>query len=234
MSMSRHEQNLAVATAFVVAFGLLGLKLRDGLDGWRESLSRLDALRRQRAEARELIDAGPQWRAQYEKVRSEMPVFEPGRQVDTYWMSEMDRLAREHSVSITRRQVGRETLVGDVYEFSTECQWEAPLDAFVRFLHAMQSAGAMLDVRELVIRTQDRKKGFLRGNFTLHCAYMRGETEGPEATETPDSPASHASPETETQESRNPETPEAEIPGIREPGKPDSPAPGNRETENQP
>ena len=194
MSMSRHEQNLAVATAFVVAFGLLGLKLRDGLDGWRESLSRLDALRRQRTEARELIAAGPQWLAQYDKVRAEMPVFETGRQVDTYWMSEMDRLAREHDVSITRRQVGRETLVGDVYEFSTECQWEAPLDAFARFLHAMQSAGAMLDVRDLLVRTQDRKKGFLRGSFTLHCAYMRGEEDAAPAPpdagppETPDRP----------------------------------------------
>ena len=130
MSLSRHEQNLAVATAFVVAFGLLALKLRSGLDAWGSSLSRLEGLRRNRADARELIEAGPQWRAQYEKVRRDMPVFEQGRQVDTYWMSEMDRLAREHGVSITRRQVGRETLVGDVYEFTTECQWEAPLDAF--------------------------------------------------------------------------------------------------------
>ena len=252
MSLSRHEQNLAVATVFVVAFGLLAMKLRDGRDAWGESLSRLEGLRRNRAEARELIAMGPQWRAQYDKVRQEMPVFEPGRQVDTYWMSEMDRLAAEHSVSITRRQVGRETLVGDVYEFTTECQWEAPLDAFAKFLHAMQSAGAMLDVRELVIRTQDRKKGVLRGSFTLYCAYMRGETENqaaeaPEAREPGQPPApvpeTPAAPDSEKPQAPTPDNPETRTPENPAPQNPESPAPeadagkpeqGNPETENQP
>lgn len=227
MSMSRHDQNLLVATVLVVAFGLLAMRLRPGLDAWRESLSRLDGLRRNRAEARELIDMGPQWRAQYDKVRGEMPVFEPGRQVDTYWMSEMDRLAREYGVSITRRKVGNETPTGDVFEFSTECEWEAPLDAFAKFLHAMQSAGAMLDVRELVIRTQERKKGFLRGSFVLHCAYMRGEAEeaAPDSTNA-DIPGT-GDPETqesEIPESRDPETAESRDPGV----------PENREPESQP
>ena len=222
MSLSRHEQNLAIATAFVVAFGLLAMKLRDGLDAWGDSLSRLEGLRRNRAEARELINMGPQWKAQYEKVRREMPVFEPGRQVDTYWMSEMDRLAAEHSVSITRRQVGRETLVGDVYEFTTECQWEAPLDAFAKFLHAMQSAGAMLDVRDLVVRTNDRRKGFLRGSFTLYCAYMRGEAEEASSSES-DVPG----PESNVPESEVP-SPKSEAPGSAPATEPASPA------ENQP
>ena len=177
MSLSRHEQTLAAATVLVILFGLLGLKLRPGLDAWRDRLSRLDMLRRSRADARTLIASGPQWRENYDKVKDQMPVFEPGRQVDTYWMSIMDRLADEYKVSITKRNVGRETLVGDVYEFTTECQWEGPLDAVARFLCAMQEAGAMLDVREFVVRTNTSKKGFLRGSFTLYCAYMRGETE---------------------------------------------------------
>ena len=201
MSMSRHDQNLLVATVLVIAFGLLAMRLRPGLDAWRDSLSRLDGLRRNRAEARELIDMGPQWRAKYDEVREEMPVFEPGRQVDTYWMSEMDRLAREYGVSITRRKVGNETPTGDVFEFSTECEWEAPLDAFAKFLHAMQSAGAMLDVRELVIRTQERKKGFLRGSFVLHCAYMRGEAEEAEETEVRSPESEVPSPKSEVEES---------------------------------
>ncbi len=175
MSLSRHEQSLAVATLLVVAFGLLAFRLRDGLDAWSTRLDRLEALRRERAEARSLIEAGPQWREQYEKVRRDMPVFATGQQVDTHWLREMDNLARAHGVSITRRRPGTETLVGDVYELTIESEWEAPLDAFTHFLHAMQSAGAMLDVRELVIRTQSAKRGILRGSFTLHCAYMRGD-----------------------------------------------------------
>ncbi len=173
MTLSRQEQILATVTVLVVLFGLLALKLRPGLDTWREKFNRLDALRRQRADARELIDMGPQWRAKYEEIKDQMPVFEQNRQVDTFWMSRMDALAAEYGVSITRRQVGKETLVGDVYEFTTECQWEAPLDSFSHFLFAMQAEGAMLDVRELVVRPLSNRKGFLRGSFTLYCAYMR-------------------------------------------------------------
>lgn len=228
MSLSRHDQKLLVATGLVAAFGLLAMRLRPGLDAWSESLSRLDGLRRNRAEARELIEMGPQWRVQYEKVRGEMPVFETGRQVDTYWMSEMDRLAREHGVSITNRKSLPETLVGDVYEFAIDCQWDAPLDAFAKFLHAMQSAGAMLDVRELVIRTQSAKKGFLRGSFVLHCAYMRGEAED---QETPEAQPSDIS-KPETTESRKPENPEA--PETRNPEPPESPPPATVASEGVP
>ena len=221
MSMSRHDQNLLVATILVVAFGLLAMRLRPGLDAWRDSLSRLDGLRRNRAEARELIEMGPQWRAKYDEVRGEMPVFEPGRQVDTYWMSEMDRLAREYGVSITRRKVGNETPTGDVFEFSTECEWEAPLDSFAKFLHAMQAAGAMLDVRELVIRTQERKKGYLRGSFVLHCAYMRGEAEESEVQ----SPESEVpSPKSEVEESTTDVGPAPATAGGAATEPPDSPA----------
>ncbi len=229
MSMSRHDQNLLVATVLVIAFGLLAMRLRPGLDAWRDSLSRLDGLRRNRAESRELIDMGPQWRAKYDEVREEMPVFEPGRQVDTYWMSEMDRLAREFNVSITRRKVGNETPTGDVFEFSTECEWEAPLDAFAKFLHAMQSAGAMLDVRELVIRTQERKKGYLRGSFVLHCAYMRGETEESEVP----SPKSEVE-ESTTDEGAAPANDRATAPandGGAAPEPPDSPVSPNGDTQ---
>lgn len=209
MSLSRQEQTLTTATVLVVLFGLLGFKLRDGLDAWRDRLDRLDGLRRNRAEARELISMGPQWSQKYEEIHDQMPVFEPGRQVDTYWMSKMDELARTYDVSITRRQVGRETLVGDVYEFTTECQWEGPLDAVSKFLCAMQEAGAMLDVRDFVVRTQSAKKGFLRGSFILHCAYMRGEPAPAEPAPAP------------TREAGS--VPEASAPGSPAPSAPPSP-----------
>ena len=194
MSLSRHEQNLAAATLLVALFGILGLKLRPGLEAWRERIARLESLRRERTAARELIEMGPQWREHYDEVRNQMPVFGNGVQVDTYWMSIMDRLADEYSVSITRRNVGREARVGDVYEFTTDCQWEGPLDAVAKFLCALQDAGAMLDVRDLVLRTHGNRKGFLRGSFTLYCAYMRGETGESSEPMTPEPPKAEAPP----------------------------------------
>ena len=218
MSLSRHERTLLVVTVLVALFGLLGLRLRRGLDAWRDRLSRLESLRRARAESVALIASGPQWRENYEGVQDQMPIFEPGKQVDTHWMSIMDQLADRYGVSITRRNVGRETLVGDVYEFSTDCQWEAPLDTFAEFLCAMQEAGAMLDVRDLTIRTHGNRKGFLRGNFTLHCAYMRGEEK------TVESP--------KVQESESPKVEESESPRVEKSESPEADNPKSQESEN--
>lgn len=175
MSLSRREQVLGTVTLLALLFGGVGFTARKQLDLWREKGARVDELRRLRATERELVEMGPLWRERYEKVRDQMPVFEPGRQVDTHWMSRMDALADTHGVRILRRQVGREELVGDVYEFSIECrEWEGTLEAFIRFLHAMQAEGAMLDVRDLLVRPHPSAKGMLRGSFTLFCAYMRG------------------------------------------------------------
>lgn len=185
MKLSHHEQTLAAVTLLVILFGILGLKLRPGLEEWRDRTTSLETLKRARADANALIKQGPQWRENYERVKDQMPIFEENRQVDTYWMSIMDRLAAEFKVSITRRQVGRDSRVGDVYELPIDCQWEAPLDALAKFLCALQDTGAMLDIRELVIRSNASRKGYLRGSFSLSCAFMRGQT--PEASTPQDS-----------------------------------------------
>ncbi len=175
MSFSRREQVLGIATLLAVLYGVVGFSVRDRLDRWAAKRERVENLSSLRASERELIAMGPLWRERYEGVRDQMPVFETGSQVDTHWLSRMDVLANTFGVRILRRQVGREELVGDVYEFSIECrEWEGTLEAFVRFLHAMQAEGAMLDVRDLLIRPHASVKGLLRGSFTLYCAYMRG------------------------------------------------------------
>ncbi len=175
MTLSRREQILGAATLLAILFGLVGLSAPDRLALWREKRERLTTLQRLLASERELIAMGPLWRERYEGVREQMPVFEPERQVDTFWLGRMDALADRFGVRILRRQVGNETLAGDVYEFSIECrEWEGTLEAFIRFLHAMQAEGAMLDVRDLLIRPHPSNPGVLRGSFTLFCAYMRG------------------------------------------------------------
>jgi len=196
MSLSRREQTLGAVTLFTILFGILGFSARDRLALWSEKREQLEKLRSLRASERELIAMGPLWRERYEAVRDQMPVFEPGRQVDTHWLSRMDALADTYGVRILRRQVGREVLVGDVYEFSIECrEWEGSLDSFVRFLHAMQAEGAMLDVRDLLIRPHPSAKGRLRGSFTLYCAYMRGVAAPSESSSSERDGTSPAAPE---------------------------------------
>lgn len=88
----------------------------------------------------------------------------------------MDSLATANNLSISRRQAGKEISVGDVYELPIEVKdWEGSLESLVKFLYALQSDdGAMLNVRALYMRPSSRR-GFLKGTFTLACAYMRGK-----------------------------------------------------------
>ena len=51
------------------------------------------------------------------------------------------------------------------------------LEPLVKFLYELEHAEeAMFDVQSLVIRPSSHK-GFLKGSFTLACAYMRGDVE---------------------------------------------------------
>ena len=176
MTLSRREQVILTGFALAVLFGILGITLRKQLDAMKELRFQLSTLRDQRKSERLLIESDPVWRSRYEQVRDQMPVFPMGQQVDTFWLGRMDALATRHGVSILRRSVGREALLGDVYEFPIEVrEWEATLANFLKFLHAMQSEGAMLDVRDLLIRPHPSRPGVLRGSFTLYCAYMRAQ-----------------------------------------------------------
>ncbi len=214
MSLSQREQVLGVATLLAVLFGGVGFTARERIDRCRTGAERVDTLRRQREVERELIAMEPLWRQRYATVRDQMPVFEPGQQVDTYWLSRMDALADEYGVRIIRRQVGREEQVGDVFEFPIECrEWEGALDAFVRFLYALQSEGAMLDVRDLLIRPHASATGLLRGSFTLYCAYMRGVAPPDAAPEPADEPEATARPAAEPEATARPAADTDPVPG---------------------
>jgi len=67
--------------------------------------------------------------------------------------------------------------VGDVYEMAIDCkEWDGTLDALVHFLYGLESAGVMLDMRQMFIRPSPVDHSHLKGSFVLYCAYMR---EGP-------------------------------------------------------
>jgi len=89
----------------------------------------------------------------------------------------MDSVATRNGFTIARRQTGKEAEVGDVYELPIDCKdWEGSLESLVKFLYDLNREGAMLDVRQLYVRPSN-KPGYLKGTFTLYCAYMRGDVE---------------------------------------------------------
>jgi len=174
MSINRREQSLLAIMGTVILFGVLGFSFRDQLASFNEKRDRFQTLDRLRKDERNLLTQEQAWREKYEGLRDLMPIFGAKDQVDVFWMSRVQTLAEEEGVTIIRPQAGKETLVGDVYEFSIEYrEWEGTLEAFARFLFALQNEGAMLDVRNLTIRPHPQQKDKLRGSFTLYCAFMR-------------------------------------------------------------
>ena len=80
-------------------------------------------------------------------------------------------------MKISKRQPGEEKQQGEVYELPIECrEWEGSLDAITHFLFDLQSEGAMMDIRHLLIKPKG--EGVLGGRFWLHCAYTRGQESG--------------------------------------------------------
>ena len=180
MIVSEREKGLLIITVIVLLYGLLFV-LFNGKNGQKTKIADIRVKRRERealySEYRGLIEQHQVWNEEYAKNADLMPVFEPGRQVQTYWLGVLDRLASSNELSIIRRQVGEERQLGDVYELPIECkEWEGSLESLTKFLYDVHAEGAMLDVRKLFIRPGPRG---LRGSFTLFCAFLRAEHEAP-------------------------------------------------------
>ena len=178
MIVSEREKRLLLVTVLVILYGVLFLvynkKQKGRIAEYRVRRSQSETLY---DEYKAIIAQNDFWREAYEKNADLMPVFEPGRQVQTYWLGVLDRLASSNELSIIRRQAGEERQLGDVYELPIECkEWEGSLESLTKFLYDVHAEGAMLDVRKLFIRPGPRG---LRGSFTLFCAFLRAEHEAP-------------------------------------------------------
>ena len=194
--LSRHDAVLLAATVGVVLFGGVGALAGRRADAIRTRRRAVAALEDRAMLQRELVEAGPLWRARYEKVQDKMPVFVPGEQVETYWLSIMDASAARRGLRILQRSLKEEVPVAGVFELPIEVRsWEGTLEALVDFAADLESRGAMLEIRDLRVAPVPNKQGYLKGSFTLSCAYMRA-ADGVSAANAaaPDQPAADTPP----------------------------------------
>ncbi len=161
------------------AAGFLWFKaLTDKASDWNKSQRKYEDAVKQYRRERALIAKRAYWEDAYESERSKMPMFPEGETVGTHWLGRMDAIANENHMAISTRAAGNEEEVGDVFELPVEVKsWEGALESLVKFLYALEHAEeAMFDVKAIDIRTSSHK-GYLKGQFTLTCAYMRGDVE---------------------------------------------------------
>ena len=164
---------------FYAAAGFLWFKaLTDKGSDWNKSQRTYAESVKKYQRERALIAKRTFWEDSYEEEREKMPMFPEGEKVGEHWLERMDEIANKNHMAISTRAAGKEEEVGDVYELPVEVKsWEGALESLVNFLYALEHAEeAMFDIKAIDIRTSSHK-GYLKGQFTLTCAYMRGDTE---------------------------------------------------------
>ena len=118
-----------------------------------------------------------------EKEQSSMLMFAEEKATDTTWLQKTGEIAAANLVQISSRKAQKESTeeVGDdVRSLPIEASWEASLEALVKFMYALENSDeGLFDFSKLVFRPS-QKKGYLKGTFTVTCAYRRGEVEKPE------------------------------------------------------
>lgn len=174
-TVTSREKNMLLVAVVAVLYAAAALSYKKQVANWKAAERIYQTAQKKVQEERALIAARDEWDARYAQMRDLMPVFPYEQAVDTHWLNVMDAAAARNGLMIARRQANKEVEVGDVYELPIECKdWEGTLEALVKFLYDLHKEGAMLDVRQLFIRPANRP-GYLKGTFTLYCAYMRGD-----------------------------------------------------------
>lgn len=173
--MSRREVAFGLATGVVALFGLSSIVAKSRIEHWRDVSKAQDKCLEQIEKDKVTAGERGKWSKRFEEINTVVPPFPADKKMDVHWLSVMDNSASKNGVVISKRRVGEEKRIGDLYEMPIECQeCEGSLEAIVRFLFELQEQGAMLDVRQLLLKP--KSAAVLRGRFTLYCAYTRQET----------------------------------------------------------
>jgi len=176
MSEMKLKEKAVVATLGVVALYAVAVAtwFMSAESAWKKSAKAYRTQCERYAKEEKLISERGKWAEAYEEEKAAMPTFEAGKDTDTTWLQKMDEIALKNRVQIGQRQGGTEAEAGDVLELPIEVKsWEASLEALVKFMYELENTDeGMFDIRAINFKP-NTKTGYLRGSFTLTCAYMR-------------------------------------------------------------
>lgn len=173
MKLNPRETLLAWVTGVVV---VLGITYWFAAPKWREfkdTKNFAENLKRRKKELDALLLRRPELNERLNAIRSQLPGHPLGKDVTAEFLRMLERLAQQNGLVLLRREAEPERHTGDIHEVSINCNWEGTLEALVRFLYALQSQGAMLDVRQLTVSPIAGAGQRLKGTFTVDFAYTR-------------------------------------------------------------
>jgi len=173
------KQKALVAVFAVVALYALAVILwfTSQESAWRKARKNYETAKAKYVAETRMIAQKAKWSDDYETEKKAMPLFSGDQATDTRWLSVVDEIARTNHVWISQRENGKEVQAGDVYELEVTARgWEGALESLVKFLHEIENTEqGMFDVKTLNLKPNAAKKGYLKGSFTVSCAYMREE-----------------------------------------------------------
>lgn len=176
MKLNKREMLLASATLLVVLLTITYLVGRNYFAEWREMSSSYDTFSHRIKVAETQIAQKDKWFEKLAEVQQDLPSYELGKDTTSEMMKMLEQLASQHGLVLGKRSPGEEVQLGQLYQFSIECTWEGSLESLVQFLYAVQTKGAILDVRQLSVSPAPGKPDSLKGGFTVDYAYSRLET----------------------------------------------------------
>ena len=173
MRISEREMILGTSTLAILLIAVTVIVGKPVLDKYKDLGAKIDQQKMLLEKQQGMIASRADWDARFVTISELMPEFPADRKMDIHWLTVMDQIATKNGLIITKRQVGGEKQIGDVYELTIDVrEWEGTLDALTHFLFDLQDLGVMLDIKQLYVKPLDANK--LRGRFTLNCAFSRG------------------------------------------------------------
>jgi len=175
MGKSLKEKAVMATLGVIVLYAIaVGTWFFSAESSWKKAMKAYARAKDTYQKEVKLIGEKAKWAEAYETEKATMPTFEAGKATDTTWRRKLDELAAKHHVAISSAQTGKETEAGDVLELPIEVKsWEGCLESLVRLMHELENTPeGMFDITQISFKPSS-KKGYLRGSFTLNCAYMR-------------------------------------------------------------
>ncbi len=173
MKVSQRELTLLIITVFSLLFGGAIVMVKPKIEHIQAVRAEQEQIRWQNDRDRQFVARRDVLAGKYDELSKLLP---PASKEDmgVHWQQILDRIAGKNEFKLINSKASLEKQIGDVYEILIDCKdWNGNLDSLVHFLFDLQSEGAMLDVRRLVVRTTGRES--LRGSFALYCAYTRSD-----------------------------------------------------------
>ena len=173
MKISTRELGLLwTALAVVLIFGSY-MWVDPQLKLLKENQAQLSVMERKKQRAEYEISRKDVYQDQLVAFRDSLPKHSADARVTSDLLKMIEKTARDNNLVLLKQQPDEERSLNDLYEISINCTWEGTLDALVRFLYAVQSKGAILDISLLTVAPKPSQAETLKGRFTVDCAYSR-------------------------------------------------------------